>query len=74
MNIFSSGTRCPSGWCPQNWSSRCHSWQRCPRSNCPSYLSMLGSGQNVCDNWGDCCLLESSSNYGCTYNPSAIKF
>jgi len=62
---------CPQGWCPQNWSSRCHSWQRCPRSHCPRYFSMFGS-ENICGNWGDCCVY--SSNGRCTYDPNSIRF
>jgi len=68
-----SGSACPPGWCPQNWSSRCHNWARCPRSHCPSYKFIYSGSEDICANWGDCCLLNSDSS-GCMYNPSAIKF
>jgi len=64
-----SSSLCPRGWCPNNWSSSCHSWYECPRSHCP--LRFSGSSTfNTCDNWGDCCLF-SQSGYGC-YSDSGL--
>jgi hypothetical protein len=72
ISSASSGSPCPGGWCPLNWSGRCHSWSRCPRSHCPSYKF---SNANVCENWGDCCLTQSiSSSSFCRYEPDNFKF
>jgi len=53
-------SKCPSGWCPESFGSRCNNWQACPQSHCPFRNNIFEDLGLLCENWGDCCLFGSS--------------